>query len=916
MSVKKILPIVLILIGVIGLWLSTRSARDAELPALIGSHEGSSVVIVTIDTTRADRFGCYGSNAGLTPNIDAIAQEGIVFERAQAVAPVTLPSHTSIMTGLYPITHGVRNNGMFVLDDSFETLAEVFSQEGYATGAFISAQVLIEQYGLGQGFDVYNDDLREGRKVGHSVVPSRRGDLTLNRALEWLDTVDEGRPFFMWLHLYDPHAPYDPPPEYRSKFPADPYGGEIAFADSLVGNLLGELQQRGLDDSTVLTVLADHGESLGEHGERTHGFLVNQPTIHVPWILRVPGGGPASRFRQPVSQVDVAPLIAQMVGVETPNAETSDGIIPQAAASAEGAERSVYYEAMLPMYQYGWAALRGLRSQNWVLMSGNRDEVFDLDADARELTDLAQTEVLQRDHLREKLDAFVANDTTLDREAAIEISPSEKEALQALGYLATTAPPRTDPPDPRDLVANHAHIERSRTLIAAGLYDEAFEGIDRMLESDPYNIAALNLKGSLLIRVGDYDGAEETFRRSLEIDPANSEVFNGLCRLEIARGNHEKVIEVARAGKRSRSPFGSFDAYEATALKALGRSDEAAAVIEAAIRERPDDPDLLAVRARDLVAAGQRDEAEAVLRRAVEVSPFHQTARSQLGSLLEADGRPDEAVEVFEELLRIQPDDAGALFSVGSIRLDADPERALPYLEEACRLSPGRQDYLRALGAAYIRVGRLNEAEGTLRRAVEVDPSDPRSRNNLGIVLTQMRQFDRAIEEYRAIVDQNPGFLEARNNLAIALAESGDLAAAEQMVRDALSRRADYLDAHLTLAAILDRDGRIEEEYKVLETAHGLAPERDDVALRLAMAAGMTDRCDRMIEVLGDGVDDPEGLAWDLNLEVAQCLEAAEQFRLARRHYEEAGRKSWDQEVQSAARAGVVRMSRALGGAS
>jgi arylsulfatase A-like enzyme len=311
----KIAGVALILAGAVALALSIRVGRSPAPPTSLGSHPDASVVIVTLDTTRADRLGCYGSTAGTTPVLDGLAAEGVVFENAQSVAPVTLPAHSSMMTGLSPIKHGVRNNGMFVLSDELETLAEVFSANGYATGAFVSAQVLARRYGLTQGFDVYDDDLSKSRKFGQTMVPSRRGGLTLEAATAWLETVPSDRPVFLWLHLYDPHAPYDPPPEFRARFPGDPYGGEIAYADSVVGDLLATLEESGRLSDTVFTVLGDHGEGLGEHGEATHGFLLHQATIHVPWILRAPGMTGPSRVVDPVSIVDLAPLLTAMVGV-------------------------------------------------------------------------------------------------------------------------------------------------------------------------------------------------------------------------------------------------------------------------------------------------------------------------------------------------------------------------------------------------------------------------------------------------------------------------------------------------------------------------------------------------------------------------------------------------------------------------
>lgn len=915
MRLTRFIAIALIIAGAIGLWLSTRINQPHDIPETVGTFPGASVIMVTLDTTRADRFGCYGSTAGLTPFMDSLAEHGIVFENAQSVAPVTLPAHSTMMTGLNPIKHEVRNNGMFVLAEEKETLAEVFSENGYATGAFISAQVLVRRYGLSQGFDVYDDDLSQARKTGQTVVPSRRGNVTLEAAKKWLTTIPEDKPVFMWLHLYDPHAPYDPPGNFRARFPHDPYAGEIAFTDALVADLINTLDQSGRLDNTVFTVLADHGEALGEHGEDTHGFLLHQPTIHVPWILTTPATDQPYRVVDPVSITDLSPLLTTLVELRTPNAETSDGRVPIGRESATLANRALYFETMLPMYQYGWSELRGVRSGNWELHAGTRKELFDMEVDPRQLTNLADVEEIELENTSRMLDELVAEDQDFNEEAAIELPPAEREALAALGYMANTSPVRRNPPDPRDLITGHAQVERAQTHLATGEYEEALTAIDIMLDSDPENLAALSLKGRIFLAMQDLDHAEETFRKCLEIDSANSEVVASMCRVESARGNFEKVIELARVGRETRSPFGIFDAIEVRSLVALGREAEADAVIEKALAANPEDPDILSAYATRLLKNGKIAEAEEALTLAVTKSPFHQRARRQLGDLLRNADRTQDAIEVYEEMLRIKPDDADTHFNIGSLLLDTDPVAALPYLEEACRLAPSKSKFLTSLGIAYLKDGRINESEATIRRAIDLSPDDPGIRNNLGIILVQTRRFDVAIKEQSALLDRWPEFVAARNNLAIALAESGDLAQAETEVRRAIKGDPDYLDAHLTLAAILDRGGRLEEEYVVLKRAFTLAPaDRTDIRYRLAMAAAIVGRCDHALELIGDGIEHPDEMAPHLNLDLAECLEQKGRNRLALRHFEQAARKSPPGTLRDQAQAGVHRLGLLLEG--
>ncbi len=908
MRLTKIIGIALVVAGAIGLWLSSQANRPSNIPASVGTFPGASVVMVTLDTTRADRLGCYGSTAGLTPFLDSMAERGIVFENAQAVAPITLPSHTSMMTGLYPNNHGVRNNGMFVLGDDVETLAEVFSENGYATGAFISAQVLVARYGLDQGFDIYDDDLSQSRKAGQTVVPARRGNVTLEAAKQWLATIPLDKPVFLWLHLYDPHAPYDPPGNFRARFPSDPYGGEIAFTDAIVADLVATLDQSGRLDDTVLTVLGDHGEGLGEHGENTHGFLLHQATIHVPWILTTPSIDRPIRVVDPVSITDLSPLLTTLVDLKSPNQGRSDGRLPFGGQDATRPTRALYFEAMLPMYQYGWSELRGVRSGKWELHSGTRKELFNMAADPRQLTNMAEVETLELENTSRFLDEIVADDQDLNAEAAIELPPAEREALAALGYLANTSPARRDPPDPRDLVNGHVQIERAQYFLAAGEHKEALASIDVMLDGDPENLAALSLKGNVYTSLGDFDLAEQCYRKCLEIDPANSDVVMGLCRLESLQGRHERVIELAQVGRGTRSPFGMFDAVEARSLAALGREDEADTLLASALVTNPDDPDLLSAYAERLRKQGKDAEAEATLARAVAKSPFHQRARRQLGKLLQESGRSQDAVEVYEEMLRIKPDDAEIHFAIGSVLLDSDPTAALPYLEEASRLSPSKSKFLTSLGVAYLNNNRLSEAEATLRRAIVLSPDNPNIRNNLGITLIQSRKLKEAVHELKVLLEHHPEFAAARNNLAIALAESGELGQAEREVRQAINNTPDYLDALLTLAAILDRGARLDEEYVVLKRAFALSPERIDIRYRLAMGAAFVGRCDHTLELVGDDAENPAEMDAGLNLAIAKCLEQQERDTLALRHFEQAAKKSPPGTLRDEAQGGIQRL--------
>ncbi len=857
---KAPLIVLLLLAGITFIVLPKLRPRNLINKSL-GSFHGASVFLITIDTTRADRLGAYGSTAGLTPYLDRLAAEGTVFTQAQAVAPLTLPSHASILTGLLPLHHGVRNNGMFSLGKGIETLAQSYSQAGYATGAFISAQVLVRRYGLDTGFDVYDDDLSRSRKIGTATVPSRTGDLTLARAEQWLESVDPDQPVFMWLHFYDPHAPYQPPEEFRKKFPGDPYGGEIAFTDDLIRRLGEYLDTKGRLKNSIINIVADHGEALGEHGEATHGVLLHQATIHVPWILVTPDRSHSLRIREPVSTVNVSALLAALTGVTPPNADHADACLDFFEA---GREKPIYFEGILSLYQYGWSPLRGLRKGKWEIVRGKRDELFNLENDPRELSDLSQGQPMELEYLQKAMDQIEKEDSKLSLKAVSEVKPSEREALEALGYVGTAAAERRDPPDPRDLVSGHVHVESARALSAAGRWEEALVHLNKMLDEDPGNLSAINIKAQVFRQMGRLDDAEKILERGLALDPKNSDIVSGLCSIEWSRHNFEKVIELAKLGKKTRSPFSTFDALEVRALLRLGKMDEADDFLKRELKARPDDADLLVSRAILEMRRNEKEKAIRDLRKAIKIDPFHMLARKNLGQLLQQEENFDEAEKVYEQMLQIDPRDAPTLAALGNLKLSRDPATAIGYLEEAVRLAPGKIDYLEILSVAQLQAGKNEDAEAGIRRALRKKPGDPSLMNNLGIALIGQERYREATGVLRKVLQKTPNAIQARNNLAVSLAREGRLSEAEAEAQRVIREAPSYVDGIMTLASILEREGKYEKEYKLL-SASKKASHDPLYELRLAIAASRTGRCRETLKILGPmeaegALEDPASL--------------------------------------------------------
>src|SRR5260221_2662494 len=399
-----------------GAWLWTRSVPRAitsvngeplgHLPAGVAAGD-LNLLLVTLDTTRADRIHAYGFAGIETPNFDRLAREGVLFEEAVAPAPLTLPAHSSIFTGQYPPAHGVRDNGGFFLDDKETTIAERLQARGYATGGFVGAYVLDHKWGIAQGFQTYFDDfdLTKYQSLSLGSV-DRRGNEVADRALAWLDSVRAKR-FFGWVHFYDAHSPYDPPEPFKSRYAGHPYIGEIAFVDSQLGRLLAYLDAHHLADRTVVVVVGDHGESLGEHGEGTHGFFVYQATMHVPLLIRAPYDLMAGRrVADTVRSVDILPTALELLGVNTPEHLDGASVVPLMTGAKQELGLAAYSEAIYPRFHFGWSDLRALTAGRYKFVAAPRPELYDLQQDPGESHNLYPERQALGDRMNQELVAL------------------------------------------------------------------------------------------------------------------------------------------------------------------------------------------------------------------------------------------------------------------------------------------------------------------------------------------------------------------------------------------------------------------------------------------------------------------------------------------------------------------------------
>jgi arylsulfatase A-like enzyme/Tfp pilus assembly protein PilF len=659
-----------------------------------------NLILITIDTLRADHVGAYGAAAGATPALDALARAGARFDQVQTAVPLTGPSHATILTGQYPPTHGVRGNVNFTLGGAFPTLATRLKRRGYATGAFVGAYPVAAAFGFNQGFDTFDEEFHESSPDDNGA--ERRANEVADASLRWLSARSD-RPFFAWLHFYDPHAPYDPPPPYRERFAGRPYDGEIAFADAQIGRVIEALRVSGRDRDTTIMVLADHGEGLGDHHELTHAVLTYQSTMRVPWIVAGPGL-PAGRIVSTrVSTIDVVPTALALLGLDADRTLLGRDLRPLIDGRPLASD-PFYQESLFARLNCHWATLRGWVKDDWKLIVGSQPELYNLADDPGELRNLAAAEPDRVRRMSEDLQKGLQRLAPGgDRAQPRPVSAEQEERLRSLGYTAGSggAGPLDDPslPDPRTRVELYDRLQAATVAQGAAL-TPAFEDVQRIVRIDPGNPFAVGTLASMAYRHGSLLTAARAFARALELDPDRPGVRQNYGKLlrELERypdSERELRLAVAQNDGDVRTSVSL-----AETLVAERQYAEAARLLDAVLARHPQDPDALGVKGRQLAAQGRVTEALPYLEQATttpDAEPFIELARVYLAAR-----NAGKAAAAAGEALRRAPGHPWAMAVLGSA-LIRDGQRAagIAYLERAFAIGPRRPLVWTALAEGF-----------------------------------------------------------------------------------------------------------------------------------------------------------------------------------------------------------------------
>jgi len=627
-----------------------------------GPFEDAPVVLVSIDTLRSDRVGCYGYAKAKTPVLDALAREGVLFEDAFSHCPLTLPAHASLFTGLLPPAHGVRDDLGFTLDAKHRTLARRFSEKGYATGGAVSTHVLRRASGIAEGFALWDDSFETGAAVEATGERQRDGAVAAEAVARFVE-AEGGRRFFAFLHLYEPHTPYAPPEAHRRH--ADPYDGEVAYADELVGRFITRLRSAGAYDRALIAVTSDHGEGLMDHGEQEHGFFLYREAVQVPLILRLPGGRKAgTRVAGVAGHADLAATLLDLAGIAP---DGMDGVsLRGAIESGRTLARPVYAETFYPRHHFGWSELVSATEERYRFIRAPRSELYDRVRDPREQRDLAAT----------RREAVAALDGWLEQKA----------------QLAAARDASVAPPDPKDKLAVYAMYRHAIERRHEGRLDEALAGLRAVVADSPGLLDAWQALGTIYARQGREREALASFDAIVRQDPTNAEAHIALARLHTLAGRRNRADRHAQLASET-EPGRGFEtlaqmrleqdrpaeaaAYArqslaadpervmsrfvlATTERRAGRYEAAASQyrrgIESASRQQgPVVPGLHAGLAGCLVRLGQDAEAEAEFRQEIALDPRSREARIGLGRLFRSQRRDAEARDALAGIVTANP---------------------------------------------------------------------------------------------------------------------------------------------------------------------------------------------------------------------------------------------------------------------
>ena len=833
-----------------------------------GALRDWNVLLISMDTTRANHLNCYGYKHTKTPVLNQLARSGVLFSHAFTPSPSTMPGHSSLHTGLYPLHHGVRANGTFKLADEQVTFAEIMSDNGYRTGAAISAFVLDSQFGISQGFETFNDDLRIGVKHSPHMFRERAAELTNVPVIDWLRRHGQEK-FFFWVHYFDPHAPYAPPQPYRSEYAQNLYDGEIDYTDEQIGKLLGVLDELDIRQRTLVIVVSDHGEGMGQHGEQTHSLLIYDATLHVPMIFGGPPPFPQGFVvDEQVCLVDVMPTVLELLGVAVP--QNLDGVSMLKRVSKQ--RPAICIETLATMTLHGWAPLIGIRQADYKFILAPTKELYNLQKDPLEEYNLHEVKSGVAEQLYGKLTDLVGSDDPYMATAVsqdLTMDDETRRKLEALGYVGSgSADEQLQPdalPDPKEMVYHWEYIQKGVHLKLAGQVEEARKILEDAVQKVPRDIYARQNLSSCYSMMGQREKALATLEPALEMQPdddglvmAIAGIYLSMNKLDEAEQRYLSVLE--SEPQHTQALMGA-----ARIAYMRGDADLALQMLQEVIEINPGTAGPPSYNQIGVIhlRAGRLDQARLSYEAALEIDALNGQAHDGLANVLIAEGHNDEAESHLQLALRFSPVQLGAMATLGGLYRDKQLyQAAQAWCQRALSINPNFPAALNNLGLIYRDQGNLEEAEQSFRKAIEIAPRLSGPHINLAKMLLDKDDEAGAGAQYLAAVRGNRNDVRALTNLATFHFRQKRLARAGPLYRRAVMLQPDYALAHKYLGLIYAsvQPPRPLNSIRHLELALQHDPddeEADDMRVVIdemkELAAGRTEPP----QPLGESADDP-----------------------------------------------------------
>lgn len=781
------------LLVIIFLFLPLKKVKLPELKKDIDYN----LLVITIDTLRADRLGCYGSGKAGTPNIDRLAEKGVMFENCYAPVPITLPSHCSIFTGREPVSHGVRNNGTYVLDKNEHTLAEFFQAKGYKTFAAVATFVLESKFGLNQGFDIYDDalDFKTVFKNFNSEIPA---DRVYGKFTNWLEK-NYNNNFFSWVHFYDPHRPYAPPEKYREKFTNQPYLGEIAYVDHYIGKIIDDLKAKNLLNRTVIILAGDHGEAFGEHKEFGHTIFCYQENLKVPLIFYNPDVFPAKKIIDfPAKLTDIMPTVLHLFEMEIPAAVNGADLLPVIASKEKKhPPELIYFESMFGKENGNWAPLTGIIFDNYKYISLPQPELYDLTGDSSERKNLFLEKNRLAKEMDKKLQKYLLKHINSRESKGRQLSPMDKKKLETLGYISSFSKSTGKTIDPKEGIELLHGIARANDFIAKRKFDEAERRLNQIRAENP------EIKITQL-----YDSLQSLYKEKkdhLKLEKTLKEAIADFPNMDVIK---ESLAEL---------------------YSELGRTAEAEELCRDILQQNSLNTNANVILGRLYSKKGSFAQALPLYRKALELEPFNAHTRVEYAEVLFSSGKIDEVKIITKELMKNETfidarDTLDLKTRMGVMLLNMkEYDQTITLCLQILSRGDKTPQVFNQLGQAYFKKGNFQEALQAYKNALDLDQENALTLSNMGtLYLTLFRmKKDRdfhtwAVEHYTRAVKSNPRMVTALNGLAVAYSFAGNRSKAIGYWEKTIAADPSFTQVYFNLAITYLKIGKKKNALKYL----------------------------------------------------------------------------------------------------